>query len=58
MLLSYLKSALSNFSKNESSTHTGNFGIGSALSKGQGSGFSEGPGPGPGPLYKICNSKS
>ena len=42
------------FVKNESLTHTGNFGIGSALSKGPGSTFSAGPGPGP--LYKVCPS--
>ena len=44
------------FVKNESLTHTMNFGIGSAFSKGPGSTFSEGlgPGPGPGPLYKVC----
>ena len=40
--------------KNESLTHTVNFGIGSAFSKGPGSGFSEGPVPCPGQLYKIC----
>ena len=38
----------------ESLTHTVNFGIGSAFSKGPGSGFSEGPSPGPGPPYKVC----
>ena len=38
--------------KNESLTHTMNFGIGSAFSKGLGSAFSEGPGPGP--LYNVC----
>ena len=32
--------------KNQSLTHTVNFGIGSP--------FSEGPGPCPGPLYKVC----
>ena len=42
------------FVKNESLTHTVNFCIGSAFSKGQGSTFSEGPGSGPGPLYKVC----
>ena len=42
------------FVKNESSTHTVNFGIGSAFSKDPGSGFSEGPGPGLGPLYRVC----
>ena len=49
-LLSYWKSAPSNLSKNESLTHTMNFGIGCAFSKGPGSAFSEGPGP----LYKVC----
>ena len=34
------------FVKNESLTHTVNFGIGS--------GFSGDPGPGPCPLYKVC----
>ena len=38
------------FVKYESLTHTMNFGIGSAFSKGPGSAFSEGPGP----LYKVC----
>ena len=38
-LLSYLNSALSNFSKKS-------FDIQSA--------FSKGPGPGPGPLYNVC----
>ena len=33
--------------QNESLTHTVNFGIGSAFSKGPGSAFSEGLGPGP-----------
>ena len=33
--------------KNASLTHTVNFGIGSAFSKGPGSAFSEGPGPHP-----------
>ena len=42
------------FVKNESLTHTVNFCIGSAFSKGLGSTFSEGPGSGPGPLYKVC----
>ena len=41
------------FLKNESLTHTVNFGIGSNFSKVLGSGFSEGPGPGTGPLYKV-----
>ena len=40
------------FVKNESLTHTVNFGIGSDLPKGLGSAFSVGPGPGP--LYKAC----
>ena len=40
--------------KNEFLTHTVNFDIGSAFSKGRGSAFSEGPGLGPGPLYKVC----
>ena len=35
-------------------THTVNFCIGSAFSKGPGSAFSEGPSSGPGPLYKVC----
>ena len=42
------------FVTNESLTHTVNFDIGYAFSKGPGSAFSEGPGPGPGPLYKVC----
>ena len=44
------------FVKNESLTHTLNFGIASAFSKAPGSDFSEGPGPVPvpGPLYKVC----
>ena len=42
------------FVRNESLTHTVNFGIGSAFSKGPGSAFSEDPGPGPGPLCKVC----
>ena len=37
------------FVENESLTHTVNFSIGSAFSKGPGSALSEGPGPGPGP---------
>ena len=45
------------FVKNESLTHTVNFGIGSAFSKGPGSAFSEDSGPGPGPLYKVCLKK-
>ena len=40
------------FVKHES--HTMNFGIGNAFSKGLGSAFSEGPGPGPGLLCKVC----
>ena len=39
----------------ESLTHTVNFGVGPAFSKGPGSAFSEGPGPGP--LYKVCHPK-
>ena len=42
------------FVKNESLTHTVNFGIGSAFSKGPGSTFFDDPRPGPGPLYKVC----
>ena len=42
------------FAKNESLTHTINFGIGSTFSKVAGSAFSEGPDLGPGPLYKVC----
>ena len=42
------------FVTSESSTHTVNFGIGSAFSKGPRSTFSEGPCPGPGPLCKVC----
>ena len=38
------------FIKNESLTHTVNFGIGSA--------FSKCPTPGPGPLYKVYPSRS
>ena len=41
------------FAKNESLTHTINFGIGSTFSKVAGSDFSEGSGPGPGLLYKV-----
>ena len=37
-------------------THTMNFDIGSALSKGLRSAFSEGPGRSPGPLYEVCRS--
>ena len=46
------------FFKNESLTHTVNFCIGSAFSKGPWSGFSKGPGPGPRPLYKVCHVES
>ena len=42
------------FVKNESLTHTVNFGIGSAFPKGLGSYFNEGLGPGLGLLYKVC----
>ena len=42
------------FIKNEFSTDTVNFDIGTAFSKGPGSLFSEDPGPGPGPFYKVC----
>ena len=42
------------FVKHESLTHTMNFDIGSAFSKGLGSAFSEGSVPGSGPLYKVC----
>ena len=41
------------FVKHESLTHTINFGIGSAFSKGLRSAFSEGLGLGP--LYKACH---
>ena len=44
------------FVKDESLTHTINFGIGSTFSKCLGSSFSEGLGPGPGPLCKVCPS--
>ena len=40
------------FVKNESLTHTVNFGVGSAFSKVPGSAFSEGPGLGPG-LFSV-----
>ena len=40
--------------KNQSLTHTVNFGIGSPFSKSPGCAFCEGPGPFPGPLYKVC----
>ena len=53
-LLSYLKSAPLNLSRNESLTQTGNFRVESTFSRGPGSAFSEGPGPGPGLLYKVC----
>ena len=53
-LLSYLKSAPLNLSRNESITQTVNFRVGSAFSRGPTSAFSEGPGPGPDPLYKVC----
>ena len=52
-LLSYLKSAPSNLSKNESLTHAVNFGVASAFSKGQGSALSEGPVLGLHALYKV-----
>ena len=38
----------------ESLSHTVDFSIGSAFSKGPGSACSEGAGPGPCPLYKVC----
>ena len=41
------------FLKNESLTHTVNFGIGSTFSRGLESGFSKSRGLGPGPLYKV-----
>ena len=41
------------FAKNGFLTHTVNFGIWSAFSKGLVSASSEGSGPGPGPLYKV-----
>ena len=43
------------FVKHEPLTHTVNFGIGFAFSKGTASAFSQGPGPGQGPLYKVCH---
>ena len=45
--------------KYESLTHTMNFSIGSAFSKGLVSAFYEDPdpGPGPGPFYKVCPCK-
>ena len=45
------------FLKNESLTHTVNFGIGSTFSKGLESGFSKSRGLGPGPLYKVCRRR-
>ena len=42
------------FAKHKVLTHTVNFSIGSAFSKGPGATFSESPGPDPGPLYKVC----
>ena len=53
-LLSYLKSVPSNLSKIELLTHTKNFGMESAFSKGPGSSFSEDSGLGPGPLIKYA----
>ena len=38
-------------------SHTVNFGIGYAFSKGPGSAFSEGPGLGLGPLCKACHEE-
>ena len=43
------------FVKHESLTHTMNFAIRSAFSKGLGSTFSESPGSDPGPLCKVCH---
>ena len=43
------------FSKNESLTNTGSFGIGFTVSKGPRSAFSDVPSPGP--LYKVCTKK-
>ena len=43
--------------KNEPLTHTVNFGIGSAFSKGRGSAFFEGSGSGLGLLHKVCQKK-
>ena len=46
------------FLKNDSLTHTVNFGIGATFSKGPGSDFPESQGPvpvlGPVPIYKVC----
>ena len=44
-LLSYLKLAPSNLSKNEFLTHAATFGTGTTFSKDPGSAFSQGPGP-------------
>ena len=41
------------FVRHESLTHTMNFGIGFAFSKGLGSALSESPGP----LYKVCKDQ-
>ena len=46
------------FVKNESLTHTVNFGIKSTFSNGPGFAFSEGLGPGPDPLNKGCPFKN
>ena len=43
------------FVKNEFLTHTMDFGIGSAFSKGPGSAFSQGQGPGLGYFIKYAN---
>ena len=43
--------------KNESLTHTVNFGIRSVFSESLGSGFSEGLGPGPDPLDKVWRNQ-
>ena len=45
------------FIKNEFSTQTVNFGIGSIFSEVSGSDFSEGPGLGKGSLYKVCPNR-
>ena len=42
------------FVKIEFLTHTVDFCVGCAFSKGPESTFSEGPGPGLGPLHKVC----
>ena len=47
---------ISTLVKNESLTHTENFGIGSAFYKAPESAFSEDLGTGPGPLHKACQS--